>query len=111
MVCGAKRIRSLYLPWMTGVTAKLSPSDPPKGLASLSTIDAATMRLCRVEHPCLAPSEQSLPLGKKDGQIRRRSRWLVHSAGWAVSFIRIRAGRLQPTPRPSPCPSGPGRPG
>jgi len=41
MVCGAKRIRSLYLPWMTGVPPKLSTRTPPKGLASLSTIHAA----------------------------------------------------------------------
>jgi hypothetical protein len=41
MVCGAKRIRSLYLPWMTGGTPKLSTTTPPKGLASLSTINAA----------------------------------------------------------------------
>ena len=41
MVCGAKRIRSLYLPWMTGVTPKLSTTTPPKGLASLSTINGA----------------------------------------------------------------------
>ncbi|MBP1725967.1 MAG: hypothetical protein H6Q51_1265, partial [Deltaproteobacteria bacterium] len=33
MVCGAKRIRSLYLPWMTGVTSRLSTTIPPKGLA------------------------------------------------------------------------------
>ena len=51
MVCGAKRIRSLYLPWMTGVTPKLSTTTPPKGLASVSTINAATMRLCRADHP------------------------------------------------------------
>ena len=44
MVCGAKRIRSLYLPWMTGVTPKLSTTAPLKALASLSTINAATMR-------------------------------------------------------------------
>jgi hypothetical protein len=37
----AKRIRSLYLPWMTGGTPKLSTTTPPKGLASLSIIDAA----------------------------------------------------------------------
>ena len=30
MVCGAKRIRSLYLPWMTGVPPKLSTKTPPK---------------------------------------------------------------------------------
>ena len=53
MVCGAKRIRSLYLPWMTGVTPRLSTTTPPKDLASLSTINAAIMRLCRADHPCL----------------------------------------------------------
>jgi len=41
MVCGAKRIRSLYLPWMTGVTPKLSTTTPPKGPASLSSINGA----------------------------------------------------------------------
>jgi len=41
MVCGAKRIRSLYLPWMTGVTPKLSTTTPPKVPASLSTINGA----------------------------------------------------------------------
>ena len=41
MVCGAKRIRSLYLPWITAVTPKLSTPVPYKGLASLDTINAA----------------------------------------------------------------------
>ncbi|MBP1726043.1 MAG: hypothetical protein H6Q51_1341 [Deltaproteobacteria bacterium] len=41
MVCGAKRIRSLYLPWMRGMSPKLSTTTPPKGVASLSTINAA----------------------------------------------------------------------
>jgi hypothetical protein len=41
MVCGAKRIRSLYPPSMTGVTPRLSTAAPPKGLASFSTINAA----------------------------------------------------------------------
>jgi hypothetical protein len=41
MVCGAKRIRSLYLPWMTRVTPKLSTTTPLNGLASLSTIYGA----------------------------------------------------------------------
>ena len=54
MVCGAKRIRSLYLPWTTGVTSKVFTATPPKGLASLSTINAATMRLCRADLPCLS---------------------------------------------------------
>jgi hypothetical protein len=54
MVCGAKRIWSLYLPWMTEVTLKLSTKTPPKGLASVSTINAATMRLCRADLPASA---------------------------------------------------------
>ena len=41
MVCGAKRILSLYLPWMTVVAPKLSTAAPAKCLASLSTINAA----------------------------------------------------------------------
>jgi hypothetical protein len=41
MVCGAKRIRSLYLPWMTGMTPKLSTKASPNGVASLFTINAA----------------------------------------------------------------------
>jgi hypothetical protein len=41
MVCGTKRIRSLNLPWMTGVTSKLATTTPPKGPASLFTITAA----------------------------------------------------------------------
>jgi hypothetical protein len=41
MVCGAKRIRSLYLPWMTGLTPKPSTINTPKGLALLSTVNAA----------------------------------------------------------------------
>ena len=51
MVCGAKRIPSLYLPWMTGVTSKLSTRPAPRDPASLSTINAATMRLCRADLP------------------------------------------------------------
>ena len=58
MVCGAKRIRSLYLPRMTGVTPKLSTTTQPKGLASLSTINAATMRLCREDLPASAHSSR-----------------------------------------------------
>jgi len=60
MVCGAKRIRSLYLPWMTGVTPKLSTTAPPKALAPLSTINAATMRLCRADLP--APDHRGWPV-------------------------------------------------
>jgi hypothetical protein len=61
MVCGAKRIRSLYLPWMIEVTPRLSTTTPPRGLASFSTINGATMRLCRLvpnpfggRPPCLS---------------------------------------------------------
>ena len=53
---GAKRIRSLYLPWMTEVTPKLSTTTPPKGLALFSTINDATMRLCRADLPATAHS-------------------------------------------------------
>jgi hypothetical protein len=78
MVCGAKRIRSIYLLWMTGVTPKLSTTTPPRGLVSLFTINGATMRLCRADFPASAhshrgwkplpqrPSSPSLRLGQKD---------------------------------------------
>jgi hypothetical protein len=91
VVYGAKRIRSLYLPWMPGVTPKLSTTTPPKGLASLSTINDATTpwrgafadlpASGGADRPCLAPSEQRLPLGEWDGQLRGRSRRLVRNAG------------------------------
>jgi hypothetical protein len=58
VVCGAKRIRSLYLPWMTVVAPKLSTAAPAKGLASLSTINAATMRLCRADLPASVHSSR-----------------------------------------------------
>jgi len=58
MVCGAKRIWSLYLPRMKAVTAKLSTKAPPKGLASLPTINAATMRLSRADVPASAHSSR-----------------------------------------------------
>jgi len=61
MVSGAKRIRSLYLPWMTGVPLKLSTVAPPKDLASLSTINGATMRLCRADLTA-PPTHRGCPL-------------------------------------------------
>ena len=84
MLCGAKRIRSLYLPQMTGATSKLSTKTPAKDLASLSTINAATMRLCRADlaaprHPIAAESRSHR---EKGGRIRGRTRWLVHGAGY-----------------------------
>ena len=96
MVCGAKRIRSLYVPWMTGVTPKLSTTTPPKGPASLSTINGAITpwrdafgeqtSLPQLTYRGWKPlpqssSSPSLQLGEKDGQIRGCSRWLVHNAG------------------------------
>jgi hypothetical protein len=71
MVCGAKRIRSLYLPWMTGVTPKLSTTAPPEGLASLSTINAAI-----TPWRDAFAEQTSLPR-----TIRGCSKWLVHNAG------------------------------
>jgi len=51
MVCGAKRIRSDYLPLVRGRPPGLSTRSSPKGQASLSTINGATMRLCRADLP------------------------------------------------------------
>jgi len=51
-------LRSLYLSWMTGLTPMLSPTTTLKDLASLSTIDAATMRLCRADLPATAHSSR-----------------------------------------------------
>ena len=71
MVCGAKRVRSLYLPWITGVTSELSTKALPKGLASLSTINAATMRLCRADLPASVHSSCSRRRpGPCNGQCR-----------------------------------------
>ena len=96
MVCGARRIWSLYLPSMTRVTPKFSTATPPKGPASLSTINAAItpwrdafaeqISLPLLTHRGWKPLPQcsslpSLQLGEKDGHIRGRSRWLVHNAG------------------------------
>ena len=80
MVCGAKRIRSLYLPWMTGVPPKLSTRTPPKDLVSRhSTINAAITpwRDAFAEQTSLPRASRS----RKDGQIRGRSRWFVRNAG------------------------------
>ena len=89
MVCGAKRIRSLYLPWITGVTPKLSTTSPPKGLASLSTINAATMRLCRADLPAAAhPSRLKAapraflltePRARREGRPDPRSQQVVRA--------------------------------
>ena len=89
MVCGAKRIRSLYLPWMTGVTPKLSTTTPPRGLASLSTINAATMRLCRADLPATAHSSRlgaaptafllREPAARREGRPYPRSQQVVRA--------------------------------
>jgi hypothetical protein len=92
MVCGAKRIRSLYLPWMTGLTPKLSTTTPPKGLASLSTINAATMRLCRADLPATAHSSR-LEAAPRDEQgfFCRRLRYSftreAGRTGWAGNRV------------------------
>ena len=61
MVCDAKRIRSIYLPSPTGRPRGLSTTTPPKAPASLSTINAATMRLCGADHPA-APRHPAVSL-------------------------------------------------
>ena len=40
------------------MTPKLSTTTPPKGVASLSTMNAATMRLCRADLPASARSSR-----------------------------------------------------
>ena len=68
MVCEIKRIRSIYLPPPTRGPTGLSTTTPSKAPASLSTINAATMRLCGVDLPAppaqsrleAAPTEQDL---------------------------------------------------
>jgi hypothetical protein len=48
------------------------------------------MRLCRADQPCLAPSDQSLELGEKDGNIRGRTRRFVQNAGSGNVSLRPR---------------------
>jgi hypothetical protein len=71
MVCDAKRIRSLYLPWMTEVTPKPSTTTPPKGLASLSTINDATMRLCRADLSAPGAAASPRPSGYRADRTTR----------------------------------------
>jgi len=100
MVCGAKRIRSLYFSWMTGVTPKLSTRIPPKGLASLSTINAATMRLCRLARlrrgrpPCLCSlvaagsRSHSVPPRRAYRSEKRTARSAVAAGGSCIMRAR-----------------------
>jgi len=53
VVCGAKHIRSLYLSLVRERPPGLSTTSPPKGPASISTISAATMRLCKADLPAV----------------------------------------------------------
>jgi len=79
VVCGAKRLRSLYLPLVRDRLSRLSPTSPPKGPASVSTINAATMRLCRADlpaanHPVAARSRSHrAPADRAEGPERRRA--------------------------------------
>ena len=66
-VCGAKRIRSIYFPRPTGRPPDLSTTTPLTTPASLSTINAATMRLCRADLPATnRPADSSSPEGSLD---------------------------------------------
>jgi hypothetical protein len=93
-VCGAKRIRSLYLPSMTPVTPRLSTAAPPKGLTSLSVINAAITPWRDAFADLSASGGADLPASAHlsrleaapmgagvDGNIRGRRRWLVYNAG------------------------------
>ena len=70
MVCGAKRIRSIYLLSPTGVTPKLSTTTLPKGLASLSTINAAiTPRRDAFADLSRTPSGADLPASAHSSRL------------------------------------------
>jgi len=77
-VCGAKRIRSLYLPSPTESPSALSTTTPPKGPTPFSTINGATMRLCRADRPAApirhgwkaAPTQMG-PERKAGGSVRQ----------------------------------------
>ena len=105
MLCGAKRIWSLYLPWMTGVTPKLSTTPGPKtwpcsplsmprlcAFAEQSSLPLLTHRGCpsaQLRVPSLSrekplpqhSSSQSLQLAEKDGHIRGRSKRFMKYPG------------------------------
>jgi hypothetical protein len=71
VVCGAKRIRSIYFPLPAERPLGLSTRTPPRGPASLSTINAATMRLCRVDYPASChPITEGHPYRRSQQVIR-----------------------------------------
>jgi hypothetical protein len=84
MVCGAKRIRSLYLPLVRERLPGLSTTSPPQGRASFSTINAAI-----TPRRDVFADQTSVPLRIHRGWLvpglsrgsRVRSRWFVHNAG------------------------------
>jgi len=94
--CGAKRIRSLYLPWLTEVTPKLSTTTPPEGLASLSTVNGATMRLCRADLPASAHSlrQEAAPTAclLTEPTPRREGRPSPVSSDAVLSIMRAKEG-------------------
>jgi len=94
VVYGAKRIRSHHLPSLTGTPPGLCTPLRYKAGPHLNTINAATMRLCRADHPASGAIRSRLEAAptapllteptRKDGQIRGRSSWFVHNAGWSA---------------------------
>jgi len=92
MICGPKRIRSLYLPRMTGVTPSFPPQPSPKAwprsplsIPRLCAFAEQTSLLL-LTHRGWKPlpqrsSSQSQELEEKDGHIRGRKRWFVDNAG------------------------------
>jgi hypothetical protein len=89
MVCGVKRIPSLYLPSLTGRPSRLSTSTPPEDPASLSTINGATMRLCKADLPASAHSSRlavaptafllTEPTGRAEGRPDPRSQQVARA--------------------------------
>jgi hypothetical protein len=90
VVCGAKRIRSHYLPSPTERRPGLSTRTPPKGPASLSTINDATMRLCRADLPASRHLNRAYA-ARREGQPYPRSQQVV----------RAQCGLSTPSPSPA----------
>ncbi len=70
MVCGAKRIRSLYLPSVREKPPGLSTTTPPKGLVSFFTINAAITprRDAFAEQTSLPRALRTEPIARREGR-------------------------------------------
>jgi len=107
VVCGAKRIRSLYLPLVKERPPGLSTTSPPKGPASVSTISAATLRLYK---PDLPAANDPIAAGSRSPSVaphraRRSERRTAISAVAAGGSCTMRVKEDPPRRRRWPPPS------